>query len=94
MLRAASLDKSLLTLTSLHFGTYCSVFNEALRHFPPVIGLPKYSAEDTVFTTTNAAGEQGRLPVPRGTFITVSATALHHNRMYPSSFQFRERAAR
>ncbi|KAH9899366.1 cytochrome P450 [Cubamyces lactineus] len=35
-----------------------AVFNETLRHFPPVSGIPKHSAEDTSFTTTSATGEK------------------------------------
>ncbi|EIW55340.1 cytochrome P450 [Trametes versicolor FP-101664 SS1] len=72
------------------FSYSLAVFNETLRHFPPVIGIPKYSAEDTVLTTTSATGEQARLPVPRGTYITISASALHHNPRYwddPEAFK-------
>lgn len=57
-----------------------SVFNETLRHFPPTVEIPKSSAEDTVFTLTNAAGEKRSLAVPRGTYIAVCPTGLHNNR--------------
>lgn len=59
------------------------MFNETLRHFPPVISIPKTSVEDTVFTLTNAAGETQRVPVPRGTHIVISTPALHFNRTPP-----------
>lgn len=56
------------------------MFNETLRLFPPVITIPKQSAEDTSFTTTNAAGEKRTIPVPKGTFVTVHTPGLHNNR--------------
>lgn len=57
------------------------MFNETLRLFPPVITIPKQSAEDTSFTTTNAAGEKRTVPVPKGTYVTVHTPGLHNNRM-------------
>ena len=65
-------------LTRAH--TDRSVFNETLRLFPPAITIPKQSAEDTAFTTTNACGEKRTIPVPKGTFITVHTPGLHNNR--------------
>ncbi|KAI0739086.1 cytochrome P450 [Daedaleopsis nitida] len=59
-----------------------AVFNETLRLFPPVITIPKQSAEDTTFTTTNAAGEKRTIPVPKGTYITVHTPGLHNNPKY------------
>lgn len=56
------------------------MFNETLRLFPPVITIPKQSAEDTSFTTTNAAGEKRTIPVPKGTYVTVHTPGLHNNR--------------
>lgn len=57
-----------------------SVMNEALRWFPPVVNVPKTSAEDTTFTTTNAAGEKITIPVPRGSRISITTPCLHNNR--------------
>lgn len=57
-----------------------SVFNETLRLFPPAITIPKQSAEDTSFTTTNAYGEKRTIPVPKGTYVTVHTPGLHNNR--------------
>ncbi|KAI9063783.1 cytochrome P450 [Trametes sanguinea] len=61
------------------FAYSMAVFNETLRLFPPVISIPKQSAEDTSFTTTNAAGETRTVPVPKGTFVTVHTPGLHSN---------------
>ena len=58
------------------------VFNETLRLFPPVITIPKQSAEDTSFTTTNACGEKRTIPVPAGTYISICTPALHNNPRY------------
>lgn len=57
-----------------------SVFNETLRHFPPTVEIPKFSADDTVFTLTNAAGEKRSLAVPRGTYVSICPSGLHNNR--------------
>ncbi|KAI0326146.1 cytochrome P450 [Cubamyces sp. BRFM 1775] len=59
-----------------------AVFNETLRHFPPVAGIPKQSAEDTSFTTTSAAGEKATFAVPRGTHLTLCTRAMHYNPRY------------
>ncbi|KAI8969408.1 cytochrome P450 [Trametes punicea] len=64
------------------FAYSMAVFNETLRLFPPVITIPKQSAEHTSFTTTNAAGARRTIPVPRGTFVTVHTPALHSNPKY------------
>ncbi|KAI1788638.1 cytochrome P450 [Ganoderma leucocontextum] len=67
-----------------------AVFNETLRLFPPVITIPKQSAEDTSFTTTNAAGEKRTIPVPKGTYVTVHTPGLHNNPKYwddPDAFK-------
>ena len=51
-----------------------------------MITIPKQSAEDTSFTTTNAAGEKRTIPVPKGTYVTVHTPGLHNNRTsYPHS---------
>ncbi|KAL1946308.1 hypothetical protein VTO73DRAFT_15435 [Trametes versicolor] len=67
-----------------------AVFNETLRHFPPVIGIPKSNVEDTVLTVTNAAGEKRSLPIPRGTYIAICTPGLHNNPRYwddPEAFK-------
>ena len=56
--------------------------NETLRLFPPVVFIPKVNVDDVTFTTTNAAGEKGTIPVPRGSYITICTPALHHNPRY------------
>ncbi|OJT02987.1 Cytochrome P450 4X1 [Trametes pubescens] len=72
------------------FAYSMAVFNETLRLFPPVITIPKQSAEDTSFTTTNAAGEKRTIPVPKGTYVTVHTPGLHNNPKYwvdPDAFK-------
>ncbi|KAL1946291.1 hypothetical protein VTO73DRAFT_15418 [Trametes versicolor] len=72
------------------FAYSMAVFNETLRLFPPVITIPKQSAEDTSFTTTNAAGEKRTVPVPKGTYVTVHTPGLHNNPKYwadPDAFR-------
>ncbi|KAJ3892405.1 cytochrome P450, partial [Lentinula edodes] len=59
-----------------------AVFNETLRMFPPVNGIPKYSAEDTSLTVGNATGDKLVLPVPQGTAITINTVGLHYNPRY------------
>ncbi|KAE9391410.1 cytochrome P450 [Gymnopus androsaceus JB14] len=59
-----------------------AVFYETMRLYPPVNGIPKYSAEDTSLTLTNAAGEKRILPVPKGTSIELNAVGLHYNPRY------------
>ncbi|KAE9391411.1 cytochrome P450 [Gymnopus androsaceus JB14] len=59
-----------------------AVFYETLRLYPAVLGVPKYSAEDTSLTLTNAAGEKRILPVPKGTSIELNVAGLHYNPRY------------
>ncbi|KAJ3846377.1 cytochrome P450, partial [Lentinula lateritia] len=59
-----------------------AVFNETLRMFPPVNGIPKYSAEDTSLTVGNTTGDKLVLPVPQGTAITINTVGLHYNPRY------------
>ncbi|KAI0739084.1 cytochrome P450 [Daedaleopsis nitida] len=59
-----------------------AVFNETLRLFPPVVDLPKKSADDTSFTVTNAAGDKITIPVPRGSYVTIATPSLHRNPRY------------
>ncbi|KAG5648537.1 hypothetical protein DXG03_003148 [Asterophora parasitica] len=67
-----------------------SVFNETLRLFPPVTGIPKESAEDTTLTTTDAQGNKTVVVVPKGVDITIDVPGLHYNPRYwedPHSFK-------
>ncbi|KAF8897050.1 cytochrome P450 [Gymnopilus junonius] len=67
-----------------------AVFYETLRMFPPVTGIPKMAAEDTSLLATNANGGQTRVPIPKGTDITISTPGLHYNPRYwddPHSFK-------
>ncbi|KAI0676499.1 cytochrome P450 [Trametes maxima] len=59
-----------------------AVLNETLRHFPPVVNIPKSSAEDTTFTVGNPAGEKRTLPVPANSMISICTSALHYNPRY------------
>lgn len=66
------------------------VFSEALRMFPPAVGIPKEAAEDCTLTTTNNAGEKMTVAVPKGAGINVSTIGLHYNPKYwedPLSFK-------
>ena len=45
-----------------------------------VVTVPKYSQEDTFFTTKNSQGEHITVPVPKGTYIAISIPGLHYNR--------------
>ncbi|EAU87285.2 614/534 cytochrome P450 [Coprinopsis cinerea okayama7 len=63
--------------------TRCLAFiNETLRHFPPIIELPKKAQEDTVLHTTNHYGEKVSVPIPKGGCISVNIPATHHNPKY------------
>ncbi|KAI0716473.1 cytochrome P450 [Earliella scabrosa] len=67
-----------------------AVMNETLRWFPPVVNIPKKSAEDTSFTITNAAGEKRTIPVPRDSVIIITTPSLHNNSRYwdePEAFK-------
>jgi len=59
-----------------------AVFYETLRLYPAVTGIPKYSAEDTTLTATNAYGEKKVIPVPAGTNIVINTPGLHYNPKY------------
>ncbi|EMD35530.1 hypothetical protein CERSUDRAFT_116271 [Gelatoporia subvermispora B] len=59
-----------------------AVFNETLRMFPPVNGIPKYSAEDTTIVTSNAAGEKCTVVVPQGARFLIHTPGLHYNPRY------------
>ncbi|KIK59167.1 hypothetical protein GYMLUDRAFT_44922 [Collybiopsis luxurians FD-317 M1] len=67
-----------------------AVFYETLRMYPPVNDIPKYSAEDTSLTISNAAGEKRILPIPRDTYVNINVVGLHYNPRYwkdPDEFQ-------
>ncbi|KAJ2916798.1 hypothetical protein MD484_g3665, partial [Candolleomyces efflorescens] len=55
---------------------------ETMRIVTPVTNVPKFSAEDTTLTATNAQGEKVVIPIPKGTNIAVNASGLHHNPQY------------
>jgi cytochrome P450 len=59
-----------------------AVINETLRMFPPVNIMPKYSAEDTVLTASNAQGDKQIIPVPKGSNVLVHTPGLHYNRAF------------
>ncbi|KAF8801162.1 cytochrome P450 [Phlegmacium glaucopus] len=66
-----------------------AVFNEVLRMFPPVLAIPKVSAEDTSLATTNIHGEKTIVPVPKGTGIVIDTPGIHYNPRYwkdPNTF--------
>ncbi|KAF8811211.1 cytochrome P450 [Phlegmacium glaucopus] len=59
-----------------------AVINETLRMFPPVLGIPKVSAEDTGLMTSNIHGERTTVPVPKGTRIIIDTPGIHYNPRY------------
>ncbi|KAF9555383.1 cytochrome P450 [Agrocybe pediades] len=67
-----------------------AVYNETLRMFPPVVSIPKISAEDTSLMATNVNGEKIPVPIPKGTNIALNTAGLHYNSRYwkdPHSFK-------
>ncbi|KAJ3552189.1 hypothetical protein NM688_g4282 [Phlebia brevispora] len=76
-------DGRIPTYAEMDLFTYSvAVFYETLRLFPPVINIPKYSAEDTTLVTKNAAGENVIVPVPQGASVTIHVPGLHYNSHY------------
>lgn len=71
-----------------------AVFYETLRLYPPVTSIAKYSAEDTVLTTT-ATRPDGthyakQVAIPANTSIGISITGMHYNPRYwdnPNEFR-------
>ncbi|EGN92845.1 hypothetical protein SERLA73DRAFT_163809 [Serpula lacrymans var. lacrymans S7.3] len=59
-----------------------AVFNETLRMFPPVTGIPKTSVEDATFVVPNAAGENTTVTVPQGSVMDLDVAGLHYNPRY------------
>ena len=45
-----------------------------------VVGLMKYSAEDTSLVIGNDAGETTVLPIPAGSRVSVDVVGVHYNR--------------
>ncbi|KAF9054629.1 cytochrome P450 [Panaeolus papilionaceus] len=75
-------------MNSLTYST--AVFYETLRMFPPVTGIPKEAAEDTVLTTSNINGDFKNVFIPKGTYLTINTPGLHYNPRYwsdPEAFQ-------
>ncbi|KAI0052106.1 cytochrome P450 [Auriscalpium vulgare] len=71
------------TYEDIHKLSYATaVFYETLRMVPPVVVIPKESAEDTTLTVGNTEGVRTAVPVPRGTLITIQVNGLHHNPRY------------
>lgn len=59
-----------------------AVINETLRMYPPVNASPKYCAEDTIITVTNASGSKKLISVPKNTKIFLHITGVHYNPRY------------
>lgn len=57
-----------------------SIFNETLRLYPPVGGIPKKAAEDCVLSTTNADGVKVPVSFAKDCNILFDIPALHYNR--------------
>ncbi|KAK0463297.1 cytochrome P450 [Armillaria novae-zelandiae] len=58
-----------------------AAFYETLRLYPPVT-IPKISIQDTVFVSTNTAGERKTIPVPQGSIVRFDVVGLHRNPRY------------
>ncbi|KAK0479259.1 cytochrome P450 [Armillaria novae-zelandiae] len=58
-----------------------AAFYETLRLYPPVT-IPKISVQDTVFVSTNTAGERKTIPVPQGSIVRFDVVGLHRNLRY------------
>lgn len=48
-----------------------------------VIGIPKFSAEDTILEAGNINGEKKTVVVPKGARVVISAPGVHYNRKKP-----------
>ncbi|TDL22814.1 cytochrome P450 [Rickenella mellea] len=71
------------TYEDMNLLTYCTaVFYETLRLIPPVIVVPKVSAEDTSLVFPSSAGERRVVIIPKGSHIALDITGLHYNPKY------------
>jgi len=59
-----------------------AVIYETLRLFPPAPRIVKQATEDAILTTTNEAGEQIAVTVPKGSEIGIRIGALQRNPRY------------
>ncbi|KLO08417.1 cytochrome P450 [Schizopora paradoxa] len=59
-----------------------AVMYETLRFFPPVPRIPKEANEDTVLTTSNEAGENFEVKIPKGSQLAIRTRSLHRNPRY------------
>jgi len=59
-----------------------AVFNETLRMFPPVTGIPKVAAEDTSIVASNIHGEKKTIPILEGTTLVIDTCGVHYNPRY------------
>ncbi|TFK26968.1 cytochrome P450 [Coprinopsis marcescibilis] len=76
-------DDELPTYSQMPLLTRCmAVFNETLRLFPPVPGIPKFSAEDTILATTDSEGNTVNVPIEKGSACTLAVAAMHYNPKY------------
>ncbi|KAL1745781.1 cytochrome P450 [Schizophyllum fasciatum] len=77
-------DGSLPTFDDMNkFTQTLAVFYETLRMFPPVVSVPKISAEDQIVTGTRLSdGSKITIPCPAGTDVTFSVAGLHYNPTY------------
>ncbi|KAL0064233.1 hypothetical protein AAF712_008818 [Marasmius tenuissimus] len=67
-----------------------SVIYETLRLFPPAVGVPKSTAEDTSFVLHNEQGQSKVIPVPKNTNLVIHAAGVHYNpRYWKDPYEFR-----
>lgn len=64
----------------LVYRTYFLSLFLSLRY--QVVGIPKYSSEDTTLTTKNNKNEAITIPIPGGSLITINTIGLHYNRAF------------
>ncbi|KAJ8081218.1 hypothetical protein PM082_018061 [Marasmius tenuissimus] len=67
-----------------------AVIYETLRLFPPAVGVPKSTAEDTSFVLHNEQGQSKVIPVPKNTNLVIHAAGVHYNpRYWKDPYEFR-----
>ncbi|XP_006461186.1 hypothetical protein AGABI2DRAFT_150975 [Agaricus bisporus var. bisporus H97] len=60
-----------------------AIYNETIRLFPPASAITKFAPEDTSITVGNCySDEQRRIPVPKGTKLTIDIAAVQRNPKY------------